>query len=47
MCCGELVEICEESCAAMFPMSGRMTVESYVDFYEGVHGVVCKDKYKM
>lgn len=46
-CCGELVEICEERCAEMFPLSGKMTVEGYGAFYEKIHRIVCKEKFQM
>lgn len=47
-CCGELVEICEERCAQMFPFpDGGMTVQRYAEFYGEIHAVVCKEKFKM
>jgi hypothetical protein len=46
-CCGEVVEICEERCAETFPINGRMTVEGYAAFYEKVHWIVCKEKFRM
>lgn len=47
-CCGEVVQLCEEECIDRLNRFCRgMTVKEYVDKYERIHRLVCKQQYEM